>query len=135
MSLRSHDIDEVILALEEDEYQRVENIVNTICYRDVLVKAVPSMRQVIAGHVEAGPIYATPLLRVSYREMPHWQQMIKQTLDYSCRRCRPGDTLPADGGAGTAHKIIRQRTGDLQAGTYRPVWQAIHDLQVQVDGG
>ena len=81
--IESHDIDEVILALEENEYQVVETIVNTICYRDVLVKAVPSMRQVIAGHVEAGPIYATPLLRVSYREMPHWQQMIKQTLDYS----------------------------------------------------
>ncbi len=81
--IENHDIDEVILALEENEYQVVENIVNTICYRDVLVKAVPSMRQVIAGHVEAGPIYATPLLRVSYREMTHWQQMIKQTLDYS----------------------------------------------------
>ncbi|MDZ7635506.1 MAG: sugar transferase [Bacteroidales bacterium] len=81
--IESHDIDEVILAMEEGEYHVVESIVNTICYRDVLVKAVPSMRQVIAGHVEAGPIYATPLLRVSYREMPHWQQMIKQTLDYS----------------------------------------------------
>ena len=79
----THNIDEVILALEEDEYHLVESIVNAICYRDVLVKAVPSMRQVIAGHVEAGPIYATPLLRVSYREMPHWQQMIKQTLDYT----------------------------------------------------
>lgn len=80
--IENHDIDEVILALEESEYHHVESIVNTICYRKVLVKAVPSMRQVISGHVEAGPIYATPLLRVSYREMPHWQQMIKQALDY-----------------------------------------------------
>ncbi len=81
--IENYEIDEVILALEESEYHVVENIVNTICYRDVLVKAVPSMRHVIAGHVEAGPIYATPLLRVSYREMPHWQQMVKQTLDYT----------------------------------------------------
>jgi len=81
--IETHEIDEVILALEDSEYHVVEIIVNTICFRDVLVKAVPSMRQVIAGHVEAGPIYATPLLRVSYREMPHWQQMIKQTLDYT----------------------------------------------------
>ena len=41
------------------------------------------MRHIITGQVEAGPIYATPLLRVSYREMPHWQQMIKQSLDYT----------------------------------------------------
>ena len=81
--IESHDIDEVILALEENEYHAVESIVNTICYRNVLVKAVPSMSQVITGHVEAGPLYATPLLRVSYREMPHWQQMIKQALDLS----------------------------------------------------
>jgi len=81
--IETNEIDEVILALEESEYHVVETIVNTVCYRDVLVKAVPSMRQVIAGNVEAGPIYATPLLRVSYREMPHWQQMIKQTLDYT----------------------------------------------------
>lgn len=80
--IERHEIDEVIMAMEESEYGLVEDIVNTICYRDVLVKAVPSMRQVIAGHVEAGPIYATPLLRVSYRAMPHWQSMIKQTLDF-----------------------------------------------------
>ena len=81
--IEKHDIDEVILALEEKEYGQVENLVDKVCYRDVLVKAVPSMRNVISGHVEAGPIYATPLLRVSYREMPRWQNMIKQALDYS----------------------------------------------------
>ena len=81
--IEKNDIDEVILALEEKEYELVENLVDQICYRDVLVKAVPSMRKVISGHVEAGPIYATPLLRVSYREMPQLQHMIKQALDYS----------------------------------------------------
>ena len=80
--IEEQEIEEIILALEEDEYGFVEGLVNSLCYRDVLVKAVPSMRQVITGHVEAGPIYATPLLRVSYREMPHWQYMIKVVLDY-----------------------------------------------------
>ena len=81
--IEEHEIDEVILAMEEDEYGLVEDIVNTVCYRDVLVRAVPSMRRIISGHVEAGPIYATPLLRVSYREMPRWQYMVKMLLDYS----------------------------------------------------
>ncbi len=79
---REQEIAEIILALEEDEYGVVEGLVNNLCYLDVLVKAVPSMRQVITGNVEAGPIYATPLLRVSYRKMPHWQYMIKLALDY-----------------------------------------------------
>jgi exopolysaccharide biosynthesis polyprenyl glycosylphosphotransferase len=81
--IEENEIEEVILAMEEDEYGLVEEIVNTVCYRDVVVRAVPSMRGVISGHVEAGPIYATPLLRVSYPEMPRWQYMIKLLLDYS----------------------------------------------------
>ncbi len=81
--IEEQEIEEVILAMEDDEYDQVEEIVNSVCYRDVVVKAVPSMRIVIAGHFEAGPIYATPLLRVSYREMPRWQSMMKIFLDYS----------------------------------------------------
>ncbi len=80
--IEEHSIDEVILALEDDQYHLVEEIVNNLCFLDVIVKAVPSMRTVITGHVEAGPIYATPLLRVSYRGMPRWQAMIKLLLDY-----------------------------------------------------
>lgn len=76
------EIEEVILALEEDEYQVVEDIVNSICHLNVIVKALPSMRSIISGHVEAGPIYATPLLRISYRKMPHWQVMVKHVMDY-----------------------------------------------------
>jgi exopolysaccharide biosynthesis polyprenyl glycosylphosphotransferase len=81
--IEENEIDEVILAMEEDEYGQVESIVDSICYREVVVKAVPSMKGVISGHVEAGPIYATPLLRVSYREMPRWQYMVKMLLDYA----------------------------------------------------
>ncbi len=76
------EIDEVIVALEENEYETVNDLVNALCHLDVVVKAVPSMHNVIARHAEAGPIYATPLLRVSYKSMPAWQGMVKQLLDY-----------------------------------------------------
>lgn len=77
------ELEEVILALEEDEYPVVEDLVNSICHLNVIVKAIPSMRNVISGHVEAGPIYATPLLRITYRKMPHWQVMVKLVMDYA----------------------------------------------------
>lgn len=76
------EIDEVIFALEENEYKTVNALVNALCHLDVIVKAVPSMHNVISRHAEAGPIYATPLLLVSYKKMPVWQSMLKQTLDY-----------------------------------------------------
>ena len=76
------EIDEVIVALEENEYETVNDLVNALCHLDVIVKAVPSMHNVISRHAEAGPIYATPLLLVSYKKMPVWQSMLKQILDY-----------------------------------------------------
>jgi len=79
---QSEEIDEVIVALEENEYETVNDLVNALCHLDVVVKAVPSMHNVIVRHAEAGPIYATPLLRVSYKSMPAWQGMVKQLLDY-----------------------------------------------------
>jgi len=81
--ISEREIDEVILALEEKDNALVESLVDTVCYLDVVVRAVPAMKGIISGHVEAGPIFATPLLRVSYREMPRWQYMVKQSLDYS----------------------------------------------------
>ncbi len=81
--ISEREIDEVILALEEKDNALVESLVDTVCYLDVVVRAVPAMKGIISGHVEAGPIFATPLLRVSYREMPRWQYMVKQLLDYS----------------------------------------------------
>ncbi len=76
------EIDEVIVALEENEYETVNELVNALCHLDVIVKAVPSMHNVISRHAEAGPIYATPLLLVSYKKIPVWQSFLKQTLDY-----------------------------------------------------
>jgi len=76
------EIDEVIFALEDNEYELVNDLVNALCHLDVIVKAVPSMHNVISRHAEAGPIYATPLLLVSYKKMPVWQSLLKQTLDY-----------------------------------------------------
>jgi len=76
------EIDEVIFALEENEYGTVNDLINALCHLDVIVKAVPSMHNVISRHAEAGPIYATPLLLVSYKKMPVWQSFLKQTLDY-----------------------------------------------------
>lgn len=75
-------IEEVVMAMEEKEYRQAEEIIDEICYRDVIVRAVPSMQRMISAVTEAGPIYATPLLRVSYRGIPQWQGMIKQILDY-----------------------------------------------------
>lgn len=81
--VQRENIQEIIIALEESEYGIVEDLVNSLCHRDLTVKAVPSMKKVISGHVEAGPIYATPLLLVSYKALPQWQYMLKQVTDYS----------------------------------------------------
>ncbi len=75
-------IEEVVIALEGVEYDISNDIVNRLCHRNVLIKAAPSMYDILSGHIETASIYATPLIRVSRRIMPYWELAIKQLTDY-----------------------------------------------------
>jgi exopolysaccharide biosynthesis polyprenyl glycosylphosphotransferase len=75
-------IEEVIIAVEGVEYDFVNDIVNRLCHRNLIIKAAPSLYDIVSGHIETASIYATPLIRVSRRIMPYWEFAIKQLTDY-----------------------------------------------------
>jgi exopolysaccharide biosynthesis polyprenyl glycosylphosphotransferase len=77
-----YNIEEVIIAVEGVEYDMVNDIVNRLCHRNVIIKASPSMYDIVSGKIETASIYATPLIRVSRRIMPYWEFSIKQLTDY-----------------------------------------------------
>lgn len=76
-------IEEVIIALEDVEYNILNDVVNRLCHRDIIIKAAPSMYDIVSGHIETASIYATPLIRVSRYIMPYWQYSIKMITDYT----------------------------------------------------
>jgi exopolysaccharide biosynthesis polyprenyl glycosylphosphotransferase len=75
-------IEEVIIAIEGNEFDTVEEIIRFLDYRDVTIKAIPSLKDILTGRVKQSDIFGTPLLEISNQLMPLWQANIKQLMDY-----------------------------------------------------
>lgn len=79
--LRDQHVEEVIIALEPSEHDRINDIINRLSLLDVRISAIPSMTDILTGKVKSTTIFGTPLLEVSHELMPAWQQNLKQILD------------------------------------------------------
>ena len=79
--LREHEAEEVIIALEPSEHDRIGDIVNRLSLLDIRISAIPSMTDILTGKVKSTTIFGTPLLEVTHDLMPAWQQNLKQLMD------------------------------------------------------
>lgn len=76
-----HNIEEVIIAIEYEERQKIEKLLNKLEHIDVDVKAIASMYDIATGNVRTNSLIGTPLIQVSHHLMPIWQENIKGFLD------------------------------------------------------
>lgn len=74
-------IEEVIIALESTEHKEVERIINYLDDKNVTIKAIASMYDILTGKVKMAHIYSTPLIQISHSLMPTWQLQTKQLID------------------------------------------------------
>ncbi len=79
--ISNYAVEEVIIALEPSENGKIEKIINMLDDRDVEIKAIPGMQDILTGRVRINTIVATPLIQVSHNLMPSWQYNLKQGLD------------------------------------------------------
>jgi exopolysaccharide biosynthesis polyprenyl glycosylphosphotransferase len=75
-------IEEVIIALESTEHKEIGKIINYLDDKNVIIKAIASMYDILIGKVNMSHIYSTPLIQISHSLMPLWQIQIKQLIDY-----------------------------------------------------
>ncbi len=75
-------VEEVIIAIEGIEFDTIEKIISLLDFRDVTIRAIPSLKDILTGRVEHTAIFGTPLLEISNFPMPVWQANIKQMMDY-----------------------------------------------------
>ena len=75
-------VEEVIIAIEGNEFDTLEKIIGLLEFRDVTIKAIPSLKDILTGRVKHTAIFGTPLLEISNLRMPVWQANIKQMTDY-----------------------------------------------------
>lgn len=79
--IEEHAIEEVIIALESSEHESLQNILNQLEDRDVVVKVIPDMYDILSGSVRMDSIYGTPLIQVTQNIMAPWQHISKRVGD------------------------------------------------------
>ncbi|HEU4718871.1 MAG TPA: sugar transferase, partial [Bacteroidia bacterium] len=73
--------EEVIIAIESSEHDRLNSIINTVDTGKVLIKVVPDMYDILSGQVKMSTIYGAPLIEINREIMPAWQESIKRIID------------------------------------------------------
>lgn len=76
-----YNIEEIILAIETSEHNKIQEILSILDYRSITVKAIPDMYDILAGTVKTSTIYTSPLVKISNGIMPAWQENMKRIID------------------------------------------------------
>lgn len=79
--LVEYEIEEVIIALESVEHDRLKTIISRVDSANVRIKILPDMYDILSGTVELSNIFGALLINVSTEVMPFWQVTLKRLLD------------------------------------------------------
>ncbi len=76
-------VDEIILAIEENEKKEIGYILNQLFYSQAHLQAIPELYDILAGRVHMSSFLGTPLIEITHELMPAWQMIFKTLIDYS----------------------------------------------------
>ena len=150
--LAENQIEEVIIALESTEHERLRALISRIEGSNVKVKISPDMYDILSGSVKMNNIFGALLFEISSDDMPIWQQIIKRILDIlfsliaiilliplyiflaiSVKLSSPGPILFLQeriGEKGIPFKIIKFRTMYVDAEKLGPQLSSTHDPRI-----
>ena len=74
-------VQEIIVALENDNQENLVAILDQIDIPDVSVKILPDFHQVITGLNQTNQIFGLPLIDVMPDPMPTWEKFMKRLMD------------------------------------------------------
>jgi exopolysaccharide biosynthesis polyprenyl glycosylphosphotransferase len=81
--LKDSEIEEVIIAIETSEHNRVKEILDVLYdfSEKILVKIIPDMYDIMLGTVKMNHVYGAVLIEIKQYLMPRWQFFIKRIID------------------------------------------------------
>ena len=79
--IRANKIEEVIIALESSEHQKLQDILIQLATFDLKINIIPDTYDILAGQVKMNSIYGALLLEVNLLPMPNWQYATKRFID------------------------------------------------------
>jgi FlaA1/EpsC-like NDP-sugar epimerase len=74
-------VEEVIIAVESIEHEKVGRIVNELEDTKVTLKVIPDIYDILTGTVKLNAIFGALLLEINPEIMPQWQQNAKRVFD------------------------------------------------------
>ncbi|HIE16062.1 MAG TPA: sugar transferase, partial [Bacteroidales bacterium] len=80
-TIKKYDIEEVIIAIETKEQNKIERIINNINGLKVNVKIIPTVYDVLTGKVRMSSLYGEPLVQISQELLPVWEANFKRLID------------------------------------------------------
>jgi exopolysaccharide biosynthesis polyprenyl glycosylphosphotransferase len=79
--IQKHEIEEVIIAIESSDHDRLKDILVKIDDGKTKIKVLPDMYVILAGSVKMTNIYGALLIEITSDPMPYWQRAIKRVMD------------------------------------------------------
>ncbi len=79
--VEKHQVEEAIIAMESREHKKISRILTDLYSKDVIVKIIPEMHDIVLGSVKMTSIFGTPLIQIQSGLLPAWQQSIKRFID------------------------------------------------------
>ena len=76
-----HDAEEVILAVESSDHNRLKDIISRVDNGRIRMKLLPDMYAILSGSVEMTNIYGALLIEIIPDAMPFGQQQVKRLMD------------------------------------------------------
>jgi exopolysaccharide biosynthesis polyprenyl glycosylphosphotransferase len=74
-------IEEIIIALESTEHERLKTIISRIHSENIIIKVLPDMYDILSGSVKLNNIFGALLMEVNAEVMPYWQRVAKRLFD------------------------------------------------------
>jgi exopolysaccharide biosynthesis polyprenyl glycosylphosphotransferase len=74
-------VEEIIIALESTEHERLKNIISRINGENIVIKVLPDMYDILSGSVKLNNIFGALLMEVNGEVMPYWQRIAKRLFD------------------------------------------------------
>jgi exopolysaccharide biosynthesis polyprenyl glycosylphosphotransferase len=79
--LNEHEVEEIIIALESTEHERLKSLISKISRKDIKIKILPDMYDILSGSVKLNNIFGALLIEVNPIRLPIWQIATKRMID------------------------------------------------------
>lgn len=79
--LKQQCIEEVILAIETSEHEKLNSIISQLIDKNVVIKIIPDSFDIVSGSVKMNHVLGEAFIEIYPRLMPQWQYIFKRILD------------------------------------------------------